>query len=70
MSTETEGIKASEEALIATESIRQFEKLVCVKRGGTRLPEENFWEHSGNIATFLALVWVLFGSNCNTNEGI
>jgi hypothetical protein len=40
-----------------------------VKRGHTG-PGNNFWELKINIATFLSLLWVLFGLECNYHKGL
>ncbi len=31
---------------------------------------DNFWELKINITTFMSLVWVLFGSECNYYKGL
>ncbi len=64
-SAETERICKREEALSATENTRQLDELLCLLKGVIRAPADNFWELKSNIATFMALVWVLFGSECN-----
>ena len=33
-------------------------------------PADNFLELKNNIATFMGLVWVLFGSNCDYYKGL
>ena len=62
---ETERVREQEHALSATESTRQLEDLLRFTKGTTRAPADNFWELKMNIATFMSLVWVLFGSNCD-----
>ena len=34
-------------------------------KGNTRASADNFWELKMNISTFMSLVWVLFGSECD-----
>ncbi len=69
-SAETERIRKREEALSATEQTRQLEKLLRLSKGVTRAPADNFWELKSNIATFMALIWVLFGSKCDYYKGL
>jgi hypothetical protein len=52
-------------ALSATEKTRLLDDLLCLPKGTTRAPADNFWELKLNIATFMSLVWVLFGSQCD-----
>ena len=47
------------------ENTRQLEELLRFTKGTTCAPADNFWELTMNIATFMSLVWVLFGSNCD-----
>ena len=61
-STETECIWECEEALLATETTCQLDELLQLSKGSTRVLMDNFWEFKMNIATFMSLVWVLFGS--------
>ena len=61
-SAETEHIREREEALSATKTIHQLDELLRLSKGSTRAPADNFWELKMNIATFMSLVWVLFGS--------
>jgi hypothetical protein len=58
-------VSEQEHALSATENTCQLEDLLCFTKGTTRAPADNFWELKMNIATFMSLVWVLFGSNCD-----
>ena len=69
-SAETEQIREREEALSATENTRQLDELLCLSKGVTRAPADNFWELKINTAMFMPLVWVLFGSNCNYYKGL
>jgi hypothetical protein len=69
-STETEWIRKREEALLATENTRQLNELLRLSKGVTWAPVDNFWELKSNIATFMALVWALFGSECNYYKGL
>ncbi len=68
--TETKRIREREEALSATETTRQLNKLLRLSKGSTRVPADNFWELKINIATFMSLVWVLFGSECDYYKGL
>jgi hypothetical protein len=47
------------------EKMRQLEDLLHLSKGTTRAPVNDFWELKMNVAIFMSLVWVLFGSNCN-----
>jgi hypothetical protein len=59
---ETEEIKERELALNATEQTRQFEDYVKYVKGTVaRQPASNYWDLKQNIATYMALLWVLFG---------
>ena len=69
-SAETEQIREREEALSATENTRQLDELLQLSKGVTRAPVDNFWELKINIATFMSLVWVLFGSECDYYKGL
>ena len=62
---ETERVREQEHALSATENTRQLEDLLRLTKGATCAPANNFWELKMNIATFMSLVWVLFGSECD-----
>jgi hypothetical protein len=64
-STKTEQIREHEEALLATENTQQLDKLLHLSKGVTRAPADNFWELKINIATFMSLMWVFFGSKCD-----
>jgi hypothetical protein len=68
-SMETEQIREREEALSATKNTRQLDELLRLSKGVTRAPKDNFWELKSNIATFMDLVWVLFGSECDYYKG-
>ena len=69
-SAETEQIREHEDALPATENTRQLDELLRLSKGVTRAPADNFWELKINIATFMSLVWVLFGSECDYCKGL
>jgi hypothetical protein len=69
-STETERICERKEALLATETTRQLDELLRLSKGSTRAPADNFWELKMNVATFMSLVWVLFGSECDYYKGL
>jgi hypothetical protein len=65
VSHETEEIKEGEMALNATEQTRMFNDYLKYVKGATRHPASNYWDLKLNIATFMALVWVLFGNRCD-----
>ena len=65
ITAETERVCKQEHGLSATENTRQLEDLLRLTKGTTRAPADNFWELKMNIATFISLVWVLFGSECD-----
>ncbi len=67
---EIEQIREREEALTAMEKTCQLDKLLCLQKGMTRAPAKNFWELKNNNATFMSLVWVLFGSECDYYKGL
>jgi hypothetical protein len=69
-SAETEQIRKWEEALSATENTLQLNVLLCLSKGVPPPPADNFWELKSNIATFMALVWALFGSECDYYKGL
>ncbi len=62
---ETERVRKQEQALTAMEKTRLLDKLLCLPKGTMRAPADNFWELKMNIATFMSLVWVLLGSQCD-----
>jgi hypothetical protein len=62
---ETERVREQEKALSATEKTRLLDDLLRLPKGTTRAPADNFWKLKLNIATFMSLVWVLFGSQCD-----
>jgi hypothetical protein len=62
---ETERVREQEQALSATEKTRLLDDLLKLPKGTTRAPADNFWELKMNVSTFMALVWVLFGSQCD-----
>ena len=67
---EVERIKEREEALTATEKTRHLDEFVRLQKDQRRAPADNFLELKNNIATFMGLVWVLFGSNCDYYKGL
>jgi hypothetical protein len=67
---EIERIKEREEALTATEKTRHLDEFVRLQKDQRRAPADNFLELKNNIATFMGLVWVLFGSNCDYYKGL
>jgi hypothetical protein len=69
-SAETERICEREEALLATETTRQLDELLCLSKGSTQAPADNFWELKMNVATFMSLVWILFRSKCDYYKGL
>ncbi len=62
VSHKTEEIKEREMALNATEQTRMFNDYLRYVKGATRQPVSNYWDLKLNIATFMALAWVLFGN--------
>jgi hypothetical protein len=62
---ETEKIKEREHALNATKNTRLFDEYLKYVKGATRQPAINFWDLKQNIATYMALLWVLFGDRCD-----
>jgi hypothetical protein len=52
------------------ENTAQLDKLLHLSKGVTRAPENNFRELKVNIAMFMSLVWVIFGSECNYCKGL
>jgi len=62
---ETEEIKEREAALEATHSTRVFDDYLKYIKGNARQPASNFYDLKQNIATFMALLWVLFGDKCD-----
>ena len=63
---ETKEIKERELALNAMEQIRQFEDYVKYVKGTVaRQPASNYWDLKQNIATYMSLLWVLFGDRCD-----
>ncbi len=67
---EIERLKEREEALMATKKTRQLDKLIRLQKDQRRTPADNFLELKNNIATFMGLVWILFGSNCDYYKGL
>ncbi len=69
-SAETERIREHKDALLAMDNTRQLDKLFRMSKGVTQAPADNFWDLKINVATFMSLVWVLFGSECNYYKGL
>jgi hypothetical protein len=67
---EMERVRKQKQALSATKKTRQLEDLLRLSKGTTRAPADDFWDLKMNIATFMSLVWVLFGSNCDYYESL
>ncbi len=55
---------------MATENTRQLDKLLRMLKGVMRAPADNVWELKINNATFMSLMWVLSGSECNYYKGL
>ncbi len=70
LNNETEEIKERELALNATENTRLFNEYLKYVKGATRQPANNFWDLKQNIATYMALLWVLFGDRCDYYRNI
>ncbi len=62
---ETERVREWEQALSATEKMCLLDDLLKLPKGTTGAPADNFWELKMNVSMFMALVWVLFGSQCD-----
>jgi hypothetical protein len=62
---EMEELKEREIALNATENTRLFDEYLKYVKGATRQPANNFWDLKQNIAAYMALLWVLFGDQCD-----
>jgi hypothetical protein len=56
--------KEREEALSATEKTRQLDEFLRLQK------EDTFLELKNNIAMFMGLIWVLFGSDCDYYKGL
>jgi hypothetical protein len=52
------------------ENTCQLDNLLHLSKGVTQAPANNFWELKVNIAMFLLLVWVLFGSKRGFYKGL
>jgi hypothetical protein len=62
----TKEIKERELTLNAMEQTRQFEEYVKYVKGTVaRQPASSYWDLKQNIATYMALLWVLFGDRCD-----
>jgi hypothetical protein len=69
-SAKTKRIHEQEEAIAAMENTQQLDELLCLSKWVTRALADNFWELKVNIATFMSLLWVLFGLECNYYKGL
>ena len=67
---EIKRLKEREEALTATEKTRQLDEFLRLQKDQRRTPADNFLELKNNIATFMGLIWVLFGSECDYYKGL
>ncbi len=67
---EIERLKERKEALTATKKTRQLDEFIHLQKDQRRIPADIFLELKNNIATFMGLVWVLFGSNCDYYKGL
>ena len=67
---EIERLKERKEALMATKKTCQLDEFIRLQKDQRRTPADNFLELKNNIATFMGLVWVLFGSNCYYYKGL
>jgi hypothetical protein len=45
--------------------MRQLDELLHLSKGTKHAPAHNFWELIANVATFMLLPWVLFGTICD-----
>jgi hypothetical protein len=59
-----EKIKERELALNTTKQKQMFDDYLKYVKGATRHPTSSYWDLKLNIATFMALVWVLFSDKC------
>jgi hypothetical protein len=67
---EIECLKEREEALMATEKTRQLDEFLRLQKDQRCTPADSFLELKNNIATFMGLVWALFGSKCDYYKGL
>ena len=67
---EIKRLKECEEALTATEKTRNIDEFLRLQKDQRRAPADNFLELKNNIATFMGLVWVLFGSQSDYYKGL
>jgi hypothetical protein len=56
--------------MLVTKNTRQLDELLRMSKGVTQAPVDNFWELKINVATFMSLMWVLFGLECNYYKGL
>jgi len=47
-----------------------LDEFVRLQKDQRRAPADTFLELKNNIATFMGLVWVLFGANCDYYKGL
>jgi hypothetical protein len=69
-SAETEQIHEQEHVFTAMEKTHQLDELLRIFKGITRALADNFWELKMKVATFMSLVWVLFGIDRNYYRGL
>jgi hypothetical protein len=62
---ETKRVRKQEQVLSAMEKTRQLDELLRLSKGTTGAPANKFWELKANVAMFMSLVWVLFGTDCD-----
>ena len=67
---EIKRLREREEALTATEKTRQLDEFLRLQKDQRHAPADIFLELNNNIATFMGLVWVLSGSNCEYYKGL
>jgi hypothetical protein len=64
-SAETEHICGHKYTLLAMEKTHNLDEPMWLSKGNTRAPADNFLKLKQNIATFMGLVWVFFGTECD-----
>ncbi len=69
-SSETKRIWECKDTLLATKNTQQLDELPRMSKGVTWNLADNFWELKTNVATFMSIMWVLFGSECNYYKGL
>ncbi len=55
---------------MATEKTRQLDEFLRLQKDQQRAPADKLLELKNNIATFMGLIWVLFGSDCDYYKGL